>query len=206
MAKNEVRIIGGKWRGRKLKFPNAKGLRPSQDRARDTLFNWLAPWISDARVLDLFAGSGVLGFEALSRGAQLADLVDQSAQVVTALAASKQRLQANTATIHRADALTHLARLPRHPTRATDPARQGHYDLVFIDPPFASPLAAQALDRLLALQLLAADALVYLETSKLAADAFRGEDWEIFRDKTFGDSRAVLLTPNPGALSPLNTC
>jgi len=206
MPKNEVRIIGGKWRGRKLKFPTAKGLRPSQDRARETLFNWLAPWINDARVLDLFAGSGVLGFEALSRGAQHADLVDQSAQVVAALETAKQLLQANNATIHRADAPAYLKRLPQQPTRTAGPAHEGYYDLVFIDPPFASPLAAQALEQLLARQLLTADALVYLETSKQAADAFSVRHWEIFRDKAFGDSRALLLTPDPGALSPPNTC
>jgi len=197
MAKNEVRIIGGKWRGRKLKFPDAKGLRPSQDRARETLFNWITPWIIDARVLDLFAGSGVLGFEALSRGAQCADLVENSARAAAALAATKQLLDADAATVQRGDALDFLTRRP---------VTQNPYDLVFIDPPFASLLAAKALDLLLKHQLLAADALVYLETPRQADDIWNAQDWVVFRDKAFGDSRALLLQSNHRALSPPNTC
>ena len=108
MAKNEVRIIGGKWRGRKLKFPDAKGLRPSQDRARETLFNWIAPWIAEAQVLDLFAGSGVLGFEALSRGAAHAEFVDIARPVSLALEESKAQLAAANATVYNKDALKHL--------------------------------------------------------------------------------------------------
>ncbi len=188
MAKNEVRIIGGKWRGRKLKFPDAQGLRPSQDRARETLFNWITPWLADSRCLDLFAGSGALGFEALSRGAQHADLVDKSPAVYAALTAAKQMLQAQDAAVHRGDALTQLAALANSST----PAK---YDIVFIDPPFASALAAPALAALVTQGLLADEALVYLEAPKQAANAWNDADWDVFRDKAFGDSRALLLMP-----------
>ncbi|MEN9806994.1 MAG: hypothetical protein RL756_1514, partial [Pseudomonadota bacterium] len=81
MATNEVRIIGGKFRGRKLRFPDAPGLRPTLGRSRETLFNWLVGDIVDARCLDLFAGSGALGFEALSRGARRVTFVEQSRAV-----------------------------------------------------------------------------------------------------------------------------
>lgn len=188
MAKNEVRIIGGKWRGRKLKFPDAQGLRPSQDRARETLFNWITPWLADSRCLDLFAGSGALGFEALSRGAQRADLIDESPAVYAALTTAKQMLQAQDARVHRGDALTQLKTLANS-TTATQ------YDIVFIDPPFASALAAPALAALVSQGLLADEALVYLEAPKQAENVWNDADWEVFRDKTFGDSRALLLMP-----------
>ena len=155
----------------------------------------------------LIAGSGVLGFEALSRGAQQVDLVDQSSRVLAALAASKQMLQADAATIHRSDALAHLTALPRGKAGTeTRPDGDQRYDLVFVDPPFTSPLAAQVLERLLEYQLLATDALVYLETPKQAPDVWNPRDWEVFRDKAFGDSRALLLLPNDRASSPPNTC
>ena len=189
MAKNEVRIIGGKWRGRKLKFPDAKGLRPSQDRARETLFNWISPWIPDSRCLDLFAGSGALGFEALSRGAQHADLIDESAAAFAALTAAKQMLQADGAIVTRGDALAQLGKLARAPNRA-----KARYDIVFVDPPFASTLAVRALQALVQHELLADQALVYLETPKQAATGWNELEWDVFRDKSFGDSRALLLT------------
>ena len=198
MAKNEVRIIGGKWRGRKLKFPDAQGLRPSQDRARETLFNWITPWIADSRCLDLFAGSGALGFEALSRGARGADLIDESPAACGALTAAKQMLQAKDATVHRGDALAHLGKLARSTAKP-------QYEIVFIDPPFASTLAAPALAALVTHDLLAAEALVYLETPRQAANAWKEADWEVFRDKAFGDSRALLLMrtqPQPGSEAP----
>ena len=189
MAKNEVRIIGGKWRGRKLKFPDAKGLRPSQDRARETLFNWIAPWIIGARVLDLYAGSGVLGFEALSRGAVSAELVDASKSVALALKASKALLDASAASIYHRTALDHL--------RAKEGQHRGQgqaYDLVFVDPPFVygtqGSLVTPTLDALLAIGLLAEGGLIYVEQPKREP---LPEGFNVFRDKAFGDSRALLL-------------
>ena len=184
MAKNEVRIIGGKWRGRKLKFPDVPGLRPSQDRARETLFNWLAPWIEGARVLDLFAGSGVLGFEAISRGAATAELVDISKATVVALEHSKGLLDASNAAVFRSDGIKHLQN------------REAPYDLIFVDPPFNKNLAKPALKAIIEQQLLTQDGLIYLEQARrsdLASDLPSG--FSIYRDKAFGDSRALLLEP-----------
>ena len=184
MAKNEVRIIGGKWRGRKLKFPDAKGLRPSQDRARETLFNWIAPWVAGARVLDLFAGSGVLGFEALSRGARSLELVDNAGSVTRALDASRTQLAADNATVYRRDALKHLQKQLQSGSQS--------YDLVFVDPPFNQALVPPVLDALSQGTRLSDDALVYVEQSTTEPVP---AGYEVFRDKTFGDARALLLTP-----------
>ncbi len=178
MAKNEVRIIGGKWRGRKLKFPDAKGLRPSQDRARETLFNWIAPWIADAAVLDLFAGSGVLGFEALSRGAAHAELVDIAKPVTQALEASKTQLAASNASVYNKDAQRHLLECSKT------------YDFVFVDPPFNQALVDPVLGALISHARLAKDALVYVEQPKREP---LPSGYRVFRDKAFGDSRALLL-------------
>ena len=134
MAKNEVRIIGGKWRGRKLKFPDAKGLRPSQGRARETLFNWLASWVLDARVLDLFAGTGALGLEALSRGAAHVTFIDKGR------VARRLILQ----NIERARAEGQTRFLLRDATRF-GPADAPGANLVFCDPPYGRDLAGMAL-------------------------------------------------------------
>ena len=122
---NRVRIIGGSWRGRKLAFPDGEGLRPTGDRIRETLFNWLAQALPAAHCLDLFAGSGALGFEALSRGAATCVLLDRNPQVIKSLQAAKQLLSAEQATVLLADSVLWLA------------STQQVFDIVFIDPPFA---------------------------------------------------------------------
>lgn len=131
----QVRIIGGKWRGRKLQVAGPS-IRPSPDRARVTLFNWLAADLVGARVLDLFAGTGVLGFEALSRGAGQATFVDKSAAAINYLGRHQALLDAADATIVHADAL---------PWLASQPADR-RWDVVFLDPPFDSALLPTALD------------------------------------------------------------
>ena len=150
---NEVRIISGKWRRRKLAFPNRPTLRPTPDRARETLFNWLAAHVDGARCLDLFAGSGALGFEALSRGAASATLIDDDPLVVQALRESAQKLAATGCTIVKSAALSYLR-------RARDV-----WDIVFLDPPFATALLAQTLAELSAGSRLHQDSIVYLESS-----------------------------------------
>ncbi len=185
MAKNEVRIIGGKWRGRKLKFPPIAGLRPSADRTRETLFNWLTAQIAGARCLDLFAGSGALGFEAASRDAASVDLVEQNSQAAGALDRSKLLLGADSVRVHRQDAFGYLRR-----------TRQA-YDLVFIDPPFETALAQDTLNWLAGAEpgLLAPQALIYVEIPNSTELALTTAHWQIHRDKGFGDSRALLLRP-----------
>jgi 16S rRNA (guanine966-N2)-methyltransferase len=133
MPANAIRIIGGRWRGRKLSFPQTGALRPTPDRVRETLFNWLGQDLTGLTTLDPFAGSGALSLEALSRGATLAVAVDRDPKLVRALEAGAMKLGANALEVHCADALTFLAR----DTRA--------YDVVFLDPPFAADLWSQLL-------------------------------------------------------------
>src|SRR3990167_7917208 len=103
MKPGTVRIIAGEWRGRRLKVPDIKDLRPTPDRVRETLFNWLAPYIAGARCLDLFAGSGVLGFESLSRGASTVTMVDESPDVVSLIKEQLELFRAANAEVYRAN-------------------------------------------------------------------------------------------------------
>lgn len=136
-ATGTVRIIGGRWRGRRLPVVAAEGLRPSSDRVRETLFNWLQAALPDSRVLDLFAGTGVLGLEAVSRGAASAVLVEQATAVVRALRETVQRLQPEVPVeVVQADALAWLGVL------ATPPLETA-FDVVFLDPPFDSDVWAR---------------------------------------------------------------
>ena len=123
---NRVRIIGGRFRGRVIRFPSAVGLRPPPDRVRETLFNWLGQDLTGQKTLDLYAGSGALTLEALSRGAELAVAVDRNADLVRALAETAKTIGATGLETHAADARRHLAR------------DTGLYDVIFLDPPFAT--------------------------------------------------------------------
>jgi 16S rRNA (guanine966-N2)-methyltransferase len=124
-AANRVRIIGGKLRGRVIRFPAVEGVRPTPDRVRETLFNWLGQDLTGQTTLDLYAGSGALTLEALSRGAELAVAVDRNADLVRALAETAKVMGATGLQVHTADARRHLAR------------DTGFYDVIFLDPPFA---------------------------------------------------------------------
>ncbi len=133
----EVRIISGMWKRSRLRVLSRPGLRPTPDRVRETIFNWLGPDLSGWRVLDAFAGAGALGFEAASRGADEVVLLDNDAEVVRELRASHQRLKAPPSVqVVRADAMDWMARNPA-----------GRFELVFIDPPFGTPLAEPAAAR-----------------------------------------------------------
>jgi len=148
----QVRIIGGRWRGTRLPVAGVEGLRPTSDRARETLFNWLLPKLPGARVLDLFAGTGTLGFEALSRGAREAVLVERDAGLCASLRATAARLQGGEAAriVHQ-DALAFLRSWHGAP-----------FDVVFVDPPFAAGLWEEVLP---ALEPVAApDAWLYVES------------------------------------------
>lgn len=172
-ARGEVRIIGGAWRGRRLAFPEHTGLRPTPDRVRETVFNWLLPALPGARCLDLFAGSGAFGFEALSRGAARAVLVDNHAETVDALRANAARLTAQSAEIVQADALQWL-RGPAAP-----------FDIVFLDPPYASGLLGPALELLDSRAWLKPRGLIYLEAPQDAALPLPAS-WQLQRSKTAG--------------------
>ena len=181
-----VRIIGGEWRGRRLPVADLPGLRPTGDRARETLFNWLQPHIRGAVCADLFAGSGALGLEACSRGAAEVILVEKSPLAAQALRAALVKLQAPGPTarlyLEEADAQQWL--------QAREP---GSLDIVFIDPPFGSRLESQALTILDSNDLVRPGGLVYIETARNAPPVRPGLGWEIARDKTLGEVRMLLL-------------
>lgn len=150
--RNTFRIIGGSCRGRRVAFDDRPGLRPSPDRVRETVFNWLAADVPGARCLDLFAGSGSLGMEALSRGAAEAWFVDSDSRVVRRLKANLGELDLAGGRVVRADAETFVD------------SRGPAFDLVFLDPPFGTGQLGRTLEKLAAGPRLAGNALVYLES------------------------------------------
>lgn len=176
---NQVRIIGGDWRGRKLHFPSIDGLRPTPDRIRETLFNWLSTHISGAHCLDLFAGSGALGFEALSRGAGSCCFIDNNQQVLAALSSSIETLNCH----DRATTILADSSLPL--------TLNQHIDLVFLDPPFASHLLLDTLDWLRNSPMINAETLIYIESAKgLALPATKVF---VIKEKTAGDVTSRLV-------------
>lgn len=182
-AVGHVRIIGGRWRGTRLPVADAHGLRPTSDRARETLFNWLQPVLPGARVLDLFAGSGALGLEAVSRGACEALLVEHDPVLAESLRASVRRLHSEeTVQVIRADASTWLA-APLH----------GRFDIVFVDPPFAGDLWQPVYAALP--PWLAGDAWLYVESPAEAAptaNAEPGAGWRLHRESATRHARHRL--------------
>ncbi|MBU0499792.1 MAG: 16S rRNA (guanine(966)-N(2))-methyltransferase RsmD [Gammaproteobacteria bacterium] len=149
---NRVRIIGGTHRGRLLSFPDAAGLRPTAGRVRETLFNWLQPFIPGSRCLDLFAGSGAIGFEAASRGAGRVVMTERDPKVAARLKENARELGLANVEVVTGDALIWLA------------SCKEAFDLVFIDPPFADGLLKPALQGLARTDLLLEGARIYLET------------------------------------------
>ncbi|AAO91390.1 16S rRNA (guanine(966)-N(2))-methyltransferase RsmD [Coxiella burnetii] len=168
----KLRIIGGKWRSRKIDFPDLPDLRPTTDRIRETLFNWLAPYIVDANCLDLFAGSGALGFEALSRGAAQVTFVDHSRYVVDKLRKNVEILQATNAQVLCGD---FTSVIPFLTTTS--------YNIVFLDPPFYKNLVERAALHLEESKLLAPNAFIYVETEKNLKPLPLPKTWKIYREK-----------------------
>ncbi len=175
-GRNRVRIVGGEWRSRLVRFPPSAEIRPTPDRVRETLFNWLGQRLDGLEVLDLFAGSGALGFEALSRGASRAVLVERDREIATALRAAARELGATGAEVLEGDALSFLARCA------------DKFDVVFVDPPYASGLAERALAALPAR--LKPGARVYVESSAPVAP---GEPWRAVREGRAGAVRYALF-------------
>ncbi|MDB6048316.1 MAG: rsmD [Pseudomonas sp.] len=171
----QLRIIGGQWRSRRLTFPDAPGLRPTPDRVRETLFNWLAPTIEGARVLDLFAGSGALYLEALSRGASMALALDSSSAAITSLRQNLAALECTTGQLVHTDALRHLEGQPAEP-----------FDVVFLDPPFHQGLLPAACGLLEERNWLADEAWVYTESEIPPATIGVPGKWRLHREKKAG--------------------
>lgn len=168
-----LRIIGGAWRSRRISFPASEDLRPTPDRVRETVFNWLAAQLPGAVCLDLFAGSGAFGFEALSRAAARVVLVEKRLEVVAALRHNREQLRAEQADIVHADAADYL----RGPVEA--------FDIVFIDPPYASGLLGPCAELLEARGWLKPDAFIYLEAPQGEVPPLP-ESWRLMRSKTAG--------------------
>lgn len=180
-ATGQLRIIGGRWRSRRLQFPDAPGLRPTPDRVRETLFNWLAAQVPAARVLDPFAGSGALLLEALSRGAGHALALELSPQVAAALRSNLSLLQAEDAEVRQVDALQHLA------TACAEP-----FDLVFLDPPFHRDLLQPACQLLEQRGWLASDAWIYTESEQPPSSLGLPGHWHLHREKQAGQVHYAL--------------
>lgn len=171
---NQIRIIAGKWRGRKLSVPEIKGLRPTPDRVRETLFNWLAPVIVDARCLDPFAGSGALGFEALSRGAAHVTMVDQSTQLVKLLREELAQFGAENADIY-------CASVPKELKKTSAP-----FDIVFLDPPYDADLLPLTCQYLNEHHFLAKNAYIYLEARQVIKDNELPPGWHLVKSQRAG--------------------
>ncbi len=172
---NQLRIIGGQWRGRKLSFPSIDGLRPTTDRVRETVFNWLTVDIHNAECLDLFAGSGALGLEALSRGASLVDLVDNARLATQQLRDNLQLLKASHGQVVQANAAEWLQ-------QNADKA----YDIIFLDPPFRQDLAQNCIQLINQQAMLKPGGWLYLEMGKEESLPELPPQWQLHREKTAG--------------------
>ena len=177
-----LRIIGGIWRGRRLRFPPQEEIRPTPDRVRETLFNWLGPRVVGARCLDLFAGSGALGLEALSRGAEQVTFVERDSVAVRELRARLTEWGAVGGQVEHMDSVRFLG----------GPAQP--FEIVFLDPPFASGLLPQVAALLEDQHWLSAHALIYVETDADAGLPALPPAWQVTKTKQAGAVGYHLLT------------
>ncbi len=176
-----MRIVAGRWRGRRLPVVAGAGLRPTPDRVRETLFNWLQPILPGARCLDLFAGSGALGLEAASRGAARVVLVEQDFRAATAIRESIETLGAERVQLVELDALKYLS------------GTAVPWDVVFLDPPFGSSLLEQCVRLLAERAWLEPEARVYLETSARGPSLALPPNWGVERESRAGEVAFCLL-------------
>ena len=191
-GRQSLRIIGGQWRGRKIPFATVIGLRPTQDRVRETLFNWLASPILGARCLDLFAGTGALGLEALSRGAKHVTFVDLSNIATSSLRDNIKQLTLaadQTTSVHQQSAFDWL-----RSDHTASPDQPQQYHLVFLDPPFALALMQDMLKALFASNCLAANAMIYVEQPQPLEELDLPPTWKLHRNKKAGQVHYGLIS------------
>lgn len=178
-----IRIIGGKWRGRKLSVLDRQGLRPTTDRVKETLYNWLMPVIHNSVCLDCFSGSGSLGFEAASRGAKSVTLLEKDKQVAQQLTKNKQLISCDTIDIYQTDTLLWLNK-----------QTQQQFDIVFIDPPFHQSLVAKTVNQLEDNNWLKSSSYIYIETEiDHNVMAYIPTNWRLHREKIAGQVHSYLF-------------
>lgn len=182
MSKNGfIRIIAGKWRGRKLPVLDSEGLRPTTDRIKETLFNWLMPIIDESCCLDCFSGSGSLGFEALSRGANKVVLLEKNAKAAQQLNKNRQLLSAEACQVIATDSLNYLQQ-----------NALAQFDVVFIDPPFHQNLVNKTIERLEQNNWLKAKSYIYIETELNYQLTLLPNSWQLHREKITGQIHSRL--------------
>lgn len=175
-----IRIISGQFRSRKLKVHDLEGLRPTTDRVKETVFNWLMNDVAHATVLDCFAGSGGLGFEALSRYAEQVTFIELNKQAANQIKDNITLLKADNAQVVQGDCLNSLSTL------------KPSFDLVFVDPPFRQGLAQQCCDTLTALNKIKEDGLIYIEVESELAPLSLPSNWQLVKQKVSGQVRSEL--------------
>lgn len=181
-GRQKLRIIGGSWRGRKLEFPDLPGLRPTADRVRETLFNWLQTDIPGAHCLDLFAGSGALGIEALSRGARSVTLIEKNSSAAQYIKQHLTLLASDHGQCIQADAILWIQNTPPNPM-----------DIVFLDPPFRQTLLPEACALLSDKGWLKDGCLIYIEAEKEMGRPDVPVNWLLLKEKTSGQLTSFLF-------------
>lgn len=183
---NSVRIISGNWRGRRLPVADVPGLRPSGDRSRETLFNWLQPWISGSDCADLFAGTGALGFEAASRGAESVLMIEKHPRAQAVLLQDIEQLQAIQVSLHQGGAMSRI-----------EDFKADSFDIVFVDPPFDSNLGGLVMERLDKTACVRRGGFVYLESPVSETKRISPpEGWSVWRDQVIGEVHMQLFRRN----------
>jgi len=183
-SKNQgkVRITSGEWKNRNLEVPDIDGLRPTSERVRETLFNWLMPSIHKSVCLDLFAGSGSLGFEALSRGARHCTFVEKSKLAFRQIKTTRTILNAMNSEAHNCDAIDFLSSVHNH-----------NFNLVFLDPPFSDDYLISSIESIHEYQLVSRGGYIYIEFNKNNDLSDLPDNWSVIRKKIYGNVCFILI-------------
>ena len=180
--RGKVRITSGEWKNRNLEVPDIDGLRPTSERVRETLFNWLMPSIHKAGCLDLFAGSGSLGFEALSRGARHCTFVEKSKLAFRQIKTTRTILNAMNSEAHNCDAIDFLSSVHNH-----------NFNLVFLDPPFSDDYLISSIESIHEYQLVSRGGYIYIEFNKNNDLFDLPDNWSVIRKKIYGNVCFILI-------------
>ena len=180
--RGKVRITSGEWKNRNLEVPDIDGLRPTSERVRETLFNWLMPSIHKSVCLDLFAGSGSLGFEALSRGAKHCTFVEKSKLAFSQIKTTRTSLNAVNSEVHNCDAIDFLSSVHNH-----------NLNLVFLDPPFSDDYLISSIESIHEYQLVSRGGYIYIEFNKNNDLFDLPDNWSVIRKKIYGNVCFILI-------------